>query len=342
MSALQDAQPGIEAIEYWLPDQVVTNEDLAREFCDWDPKKAWRATGIRERRVGPEPASDMAVQAAEKLFSLHSVDRSSIDFLLLVTQSRDYPMPATACIVQDKLGLPTSCGALDVTLGCSGYVYGLFMAKALLALGGCRRVLLITVEKISHLHPADRSTRVLLGEGATATLLSASNPIASIGNFDLGTDGRGYANLFVPAGGTALPHSPETARSVVDPAGNLHSQDTLFMDGMEIFSFSVREAPKTFRAALEKNGMTREDIALFVFHQANRMILETLRAKLDIDPSRFCIDLERVGNTSSCSIPIALRNRMDALKPGDNVLLCGFGIGYSWGSTVLKWRRSHD
>ena len=114
------------------------------------------------------------------------------------------------------------------------------------------------------------------------------------------------------------------------------------MDGMEIFSFSVREAPKTFRAALEKNEMTREDIALFVFHQANRMILETLRAKLDIAPGRFCIDLERVGNTSSCSIPIALRNRMDALKSGDNVLLCGFGIGYSWGSTVLKWRRSHD
>ena len=336
----QALQPGIEAIEYWLPPNVVANEDLAREFEDWDPQKAFRATGVRERHIGPESASDMVVNAAEKMFELHRIDRSSIDFLLLVTQSGDYQMPATACIVQDKLGLPQSCGAFDVVLGCSGYVYGLFLAKALLSSGSCRCVLLCTAEKVAHLHPRDKSTRVLLGEGATATLLSSSDPIAMIGEFDLGTDGRGAFDLYVPAGGSALPRSPETAREIVDESGNIRSQDTLYMNGMNIFSFSVREAPKTIEAALQKNGLTKDDVALFVPHQANKIILETLRTKLKVDPSRWCIDLERTGNTSSCSIPIALRNRMRELTPGDKVLLCGFGIGCSWGTTVLDWRRT--
>lgn len=331
--------PGIESLEYWLPDSVIRNEDLAAEFTDWDPQKAFRATGIRERRFGAEPASEMAVRAAERLLDAHGTNRDDIDFLLLVTQTGDHQMPATACIVQNKLRLPLECGALDVNLGCSGYIYGLFLAKALLSSRQCRKILLLTVEKISHLHPKDKSTRVLLGEAATATLLSCDNPVAVLGEFDLGTDGSGYSNLIVPAGGTALPRSSETARETTDEYGNVRSQDTLYMNGMEIFNFSLRRAPKTIEATLRKNRLTLEDIALFVPHQANRTILETLRTKLDIDASRYCIDLERTGNTSSCSIPIALRNRTDTLRPGDNILLCGFGIGYSWGATVLKWRR---
>ena len=337
----QEITPGIEAIEYWLPPEVVTNEDLAKEFSDWSPQKAFRATGIRQRHIGREPASDMIVHAAEKLFDLHNTDRSSIDCLLVVTQTRDYPMPAAACIVQDKLGLSKSCAAMDIMMGCSGWVYALYVARALLASGSCRRLLLCTAEKTCHQHPKDKSTRVTFGEAATATLLSCcENPLATLGEFDLGTDGSGALNLYVPAGGSALPRSPETARETVDESGNVHSLDTLFMDGMEIFSFSTREAPKTIDAALAKNGLTRDDVALFVLHQANRMILETLRGKMQIDPERWVIDLEDIGNTSSCTIPIALRNRMNGLKAGDNVLISGFGIGYSWASAVLKWRRS--
>jgi 3-oxoacyl-[acyl-carrier-protein] synthase-3 len=162
--------------------------------------------------------------------------------------------------------------------------------------------------------------------------------VATIGEFDLGTDGAGYKNLIVEAGGTALPCSTDTAREVVDEAGNIRSRDNLFMDGMEIFNFSMRTGPATIRAALEKNNASQDDIACFILHQANKMILETLRTRLNVPKERFCIDLEEMGNTSSCTIPIALRNRMDTFKAGDRVLLCGFGIGYSWGSTVLTWR----
>ena len=335
-----DRTPGLEALEYWLPNRELTNEDLANEFEGLEPSKILRSTGIRSRRVGPEPASDMAVQAAEKLFSRHDVDRRDIDFLLLVTQTGDHAMPATACIVQHKLKLPISCGALDVNLGCSGYIYALFLAKALLNSGQCRRLLLLTVEKVAHLHPKDRSTRVLLGEAATATLLSRTNAFAALGEFELGTDGSGYKNLIVPAGGTALPRSATTAQETADDAGNVRSQDTLHMDGLEIFNFSMQRVPGLIDAVLEKNGLAKEDIALFVLHQANKMILETLRTKLGIDKERYCIDLEATGNTSSCTLPIALHNRTGALKQGDKVLLCGFGIGYSWGATVLQWRKN--
>ena len=324
-----EKKPGIEAIEYWHPDRGTTNDDLAREFGNWDAKKAYRVTGVRNRYVGDVRLSDMAVKAAEKLFQIHSVDRSTIDFLIVVTQTGDYLMPATACLVQDKLRLSTGCGAFDVNLGCSGYVYGLSTAKAFLASGATRRVLLTTAEKVTHLNKNDRSSRVLFGEAAAATLLSCGeNTLGTIGEFDLGTDGAGYKNLIVEAGGTALPRSEETARE----------KDNLFMDGMEIFNFSMRTGPATISAALEKNGVSQDEIACFILHQANKMILETLRAKMNVPLERFCIDLEEMGNTSSCTIPIALRNRMETFKTGDKILLCGFGIGYSWGSTVLTWR----
>ena len=334
-------QPGIEAIEYWHPAGEVTNEDLLREFGDWDARKAYRVTGVRSRHIGDEPLSDMAVAAAEKLFAVHAVDRATVDFLVVVTQTGDYLMPATACVVQNKLKLPLACGAFDVNLGCSGYVYGLAVAKSLLISGMATRLLLITAEKVVHINPRDRSSRVLFGEAAAATLLSCENAMAALGEFDLGTDGAGYRNLIVESGGTALPRSADTAREIVDEAGNIRSRDNLFMDGMEIFNFSMRTAPMTIRSALEKNGLTQEDIAFFVPHQANKMILETLRAKMDVPKERFCIDLENMGNTSSCTIPIALRDHMKNFQVDDKILLCGFGIGYSWGSTVLTWGRGH-
>ncbi|MDR2523330.1 MAG: ketoacyl-ACP synthase III [Synergistaceae bacterium] len=337
MNVIEGA-PGIEAVEYWHPAQGASNDDLAREFGDWDARKAYRVTGVRNRYVGNDRLSDMAAAAAEKLFQAHSVDRSTVDFLVLVTQTGDYLMPATACIVQDKLRLPHTCGAFDVNLGCSGYVYGLSIAKALLTSGAAKRLLLITGEKVAHINKNDRSSRVLFGEAAAATLLSRENIVAEIGGFDLGTDGAGYKNLIVEAGGTALPHSEETARGIVDEAGNVRSRDNLFMDGMEIFNFSMRTGPATIRAALEKNGVSQDQVTLFILHQANKMILETLRARMNIPKERFCIDLEEMGNTSSCTIPIALRNNMEKLGGGDKILLCGFGIGYSWASTVLTWR----
>lgn len=338
MDASPNRIPGIETVEYWHPAEGISNADLAREFGDWDARKAFRVTGVRNRHVGKDLLSDMAVQAAEKLFAAHSIDRDTVDFLIVVTQTGDYLMPATACIVQNRLRLPHACGAFDINLGCSGYVYGLSVGKALLTSGMAKRLLLVTAEKVAHINPQDRSSRVLFGEAAAATLLSCENTVADIGEFDLGTDGAGYKNLIVEAGGTALPHSAETAREIADEAGNLRSKDNLFMDGMEIFNFSMKTAPTTIRAALEKNGVTQDDIRLFIPHQANKMILETLRTKMEIPPDRFCIDLENMGNTSSCTIPIALRDRMDTLQAGDRILLCGFGIGYSWGSTVLTWR----
>ena len=329
-------------IQYYLPNLACTNEFLESDYSDpsWTAKKILRKTGIASRPIAGEMlVSDMAVNAAESLFEEYDIDRSSIDYLLLCTQSPDYYLPTTACMVQDRLGLPTSIGALDFNLGCSGFVYGLSMAKGLIAGGVAKKVLLITSETYTkHIHPMDRSTRTIFGDGASATLVCQKD-LAQIGNFSLGTDGSGYRNLIVPSGCMALPRTAETAQEETDDSGNVRSKDNLYMNGPEIFSFTLRAVPGMVKDVLDKNGLTQEDVDLFVFHQANRFILETLRDKLSIPQDRFVIDVEDIGNTVSSTIPIALKRAIarGQIKEGSKVLLAGFGVGYSWGATILDF-----
>jgi 3-oxoacyl-[acyl-carrier-protein] synthase-3 len=334
----------IGAIEYALPARSLSNEELAASPGGWTASRILQKTGIGSRRVaGPsECASDLAAAAAERLFDSGAVARRDVDFLLLCTQSPDYFLPTTACILQERLGLRTSVGALDFNLGCSGYVYGLGLAKGLIETGLARNVLLLTAETYSKfIHPDDRSVRTIFGDGAAATLVRAERgPRDLIGPFVFGTDGSGARNLIVPRGALRMPFDPK-AEEKQDASGNTRTENNLFMDGPEIFAFTLREVPRAVTELLSRANLQREAVDLFVLHQANAYMLEQLRRKMAIDPERFVVALESVGNTVSSTIPIALRTAMDdgRLKPGMRVALVGFGVGYSWGACTLEWSR---
>lgn len=326
----------IKCISYYLPERVVTNEELVREFPEWTVDKIATKVGVRERHVADkdETASDLAVKAAEALFSEHGIDRTEVDYILLCTQSPDYILPTSACIVQHRLGLPTGIGALDFNLGCSGYVYGLSLAKGLICGGIARNVLLITAETYSkHLHPRDKGNRTIFGDAAAATLVSTGGDY-EIGEFSLGTDGSGAENLIVRNGGCRFPE--KSGRVTFDENGNPRSADYLFMDGPEIFNFTIASVPPLVSDTLSKNHMDKENVGLFVFHQANLYMIDFLRKKLKIDRDKFFVCLEKTGNTVSASIPIALCEAERDRALTGNILLAGFGVGYSWGGVVLK------
>ncbi len=243
-----------------FPKTVLTNDDLAQEFTGWDPKKAFRSTGVRSRYVATdELVSDLAAEAAEKLFEKNGIDRSEVDFLLLSTQSPDYIIPATACIVHRRLGLSKHCGALDYNLGCSAFAYGLSLAKGLLASGSAAKVLFIVSDTCTkHLNRMDKSLRVVLGDAAAAVLLDMED-VEKIGRFVLGTDGNGWDRLCIQAGGMAIPRSEETRKEVVDFQGNVGSQEDMFMDGPAVYFFTRDTIPSAVEEVLAKN----ESIFLF-------------------------------------------------------------------------------
>ncbi|MDD4968582.1 MAG: ketoacyl-ACP synthase III [Paludibacter sp.] len=329
----------IKAISYYLPEQVVTNEDLVKEFPEWTVEKVAAKVGVHERHVAAatETASDMATKASEILFTEHGIDRSTIDFVLLCTQSPDYFLPTSACLIQNRLGLSTSCGALDFNLGCSGFVYGLSLAKGLIAGGIAKNVLLLTSETYSkHIHPKDKGNRTIFGDASAATLVSTDG-FASIEDFCLGTDGRGAENLIVRNGGM---RQQEALNDLVfDESGNPSSSDHLYMNGGEIFNFTSEAVPVLVDQVLEKNQLSKDDIQLFVFHQANKYMMNYLRKLIEIDSDKFYFFLENVGNTVSSTIPIALCEAQKEGKLNSNVMIAGFGVGYSWGATVLKCSR---
>ena len=328
----------IKAIEYVLPQKVLTNEELVSEFPEWTVEKIAAKIGVDERHVveSDETAKDLALKAAEKLFEKHpEIDRQEVDFVLFCTQSPDYFLPSSACIIQSELGLPTRCGAFDFNLGCSGYVYGLAVAKGLVSAGIAKNVLLLTGETYSrYLHQRDKGNRTIFGDAATATVISTSG-VAEIKDFVLGTDGAGAENLIVKNGCSR--HPGQTGEVSFDENGNPISPDHLYMNGAEIFTFTQKTVPAAVRATLEKNGLSDDQIDMYVFHQANTYMLNFLRKKIKIDPDKFYINMRHVGNTVSNSIPVALCDAAAEGKISGNVLVCGFGVGYSWGATVLDF-----
>ncbi len=333
----------IRAIEYELPEGSLTNEMFAAEFPEWSVEKIEEKTGIISRGIAAidECASDIGVRAAERLFATAVCAREDIDYLLFCTQSPDFFLPTTACVMQDRLGLPKTCGAIDFNLGCSGFVYGLGLAKGLIETGQARSILLITAETYSkHIHPGDKSVRTLFGDAAAATLIQNKDVAENLlGPFVYGTDGGGANNLIVPTGGFRAQRTSDSACVVEDENGNLRSQDNLYMNGSEIFTFTLLSIPKSVKETLVAAGKTMEDVDLFVFHQANKFMLEHLRRKLKIQEEKFFMSFKNYGNTVSSTIPIALKDAQleGKLKSGDLVMLVGFGVGYSWGATLVRW-----
>lgn len=326
----------IKAISYYLPEKIVTNEDLVKEFPEWTVEKVAAKVGVTERHISAddETAADMGVKSAEKLFAEHAIDKDEIDFVLLCTQSPDYFLPTSACLIQQKLGLRTNIGALDFNLGCSGFVYGLSLAKGLIAGGIAKNVLLLTSETYSkHLHPKDKGNRTIFGDASAATFVSTDG-FAEIGNFSLGTDGRGAENLIVKKGAMRQPENKNDLH--FDEGANPKSSDFLFMNGGEIFNFTSEAVPILVADVLKKNEKEQDDIQLFIFHQANKYMMNYLRKLIDIEAENFYIHLEKVGNTVSSTIPIALYEAKKEGKLQGNVLLAGFGVGYSWGGVILK------
>lgn len=326
----------IKEIAYYLPEKVVTNKELVEAFPEWSVDKIADKVGVIERRVAAsnETATDLAIRAAEALFVKGSVSRDDIDFVLFCTQSPDYKLPSSACIIQNKIGLSTKCGAFDFNLGCSGYEYGLAVAKGLIVSGVATNVLLLTGETYNHyIHPRDKGNRTIFGDGASATVVSTEG-FATIGELSLGTDGSGAENLIVRSGGARYPERFNNL--AFDEGGNPISSDHLFMDGQEIFVFTLTKVPQMVKEVLIKNNLEKEDIDLFVFHQANRYMLEHLRKKLKIEEDKFFDNLAMVGNTVSSTIPIALCDAREQGRLKGNVLLAGFGVGLSWGATVIK------
>ena len=332
----------IKAVEYHLPAGRLDNEKLAQEFTGWTAEKIEAKTGIASRAVaGPdECSSDLAVAAAQKLFASRACQPADIDYLLLCTQSPDYFLPSTACLVQNRLGLPTTCGALDFNLGCSGFVCGLSLAKGLIETGQARNVLLVTAETYSKfIHPGDKSVRTLFGDAAAATLVSAKeSDVDLIGPFVFGTDGSGANNLIVPTGGTRRAYNP-AAPETEDSAGNRRTENNLFMNGPEIFNFTLRVVPPMASDLIARAGLKAEDVDLWVFHQANRFMLEHLRKKLGVPTEKFPVLMSHCGNTVSSTIPIALSElqKQGRLASGQTLALVGFGVGYSWAGGMVRW-----
>ena len=327
----------IKAISYYLPDRVVTNEELVREFPEWSVDKVAQKVGVDSRHVAAEDetAGDMAEKAARKLFEEYKIASKSIDFLMLCTQSPDYFLPSTACILQDRLGIPTSAGAFDYNLGCSGCVYGMAMAKGLITAGIAKNVLLLTAETYNkYLHPSDKSNRSIFGDGAAACLISTDG-FAEIGEFSLGTDGSGANNLIIKTGASRQKRA--TGISIEDEEGHIWYDDYLYMNGGAIFNFTLDAVPVMMKKILEKNQLEKEQINFYVFHQANKFMLNTIRKVCVIPKDKFYVNLSGTGNTVSSTVLIGLKNCIDnqIVKSGDKVMLSGFGVGLSWGGTVL-------
>lgn len=339
--AVGNMYASIVGIETAVPEGILDNQQLESEYPGWSADKIFAKTGIRERRIAADDqcGSDLATQAANRLFERGVVRREDVDFVLYCTQTPDFFLPTTACLLHHSLGLPTSCGATDINLGCSGYVYGLSLAKALVESGQAQTVLLVTADTYSKIiHPADKSVRTLFGDAAAATLLRGNEEDRALGPFVFGTDGAGAHNLIVPAGGMRQRFVPN-ASTTVDDSGNARTVNHLFMNGTEIFNFTLRVVPDAVSRLLDKAGIGMDAVDLFVFHQANGFMLEHLRRKLGIPAEKFVIALEHVGNTVSSSIPIALGQAagVGQLRPGMLIMLVGFGVGYSWGATLVRW-----
>ncbi len=323
----------IAGVGSYAPSKVVTNEDLSKLV---DTSDEWIRTrsGIRERRVAEanEATSDLAIKAATSALADAKVNASEIDLLIVATCTPDHPLPATACIVQHKLGVPAHATCFDISAACSGFLYALEIAYGQLQTNRYKRALIIGAEKLSTITDwTDRTTCVLFGDGAGAAVLTKvdQSGVGILGT-DLGADGEFVDNLFIPAGGS---RTPATAESVAK------RDHCIRMNGREVFKSAVRVMETVAREMMEQHKLTPDQVSLVIPHQANIRIIEALAGNLEMPIEKFYVNLDRYGNTSSATIPLALdeARRAGKIKPGDLTLLVAFGAGLTYGATLIRW-----
>lgn len=330
----------IRHISTYFPSARLSNDNLLTEFPNLKLKELTRLTGVENRYISSidETSVDMGYMAAENLFSEFNINKEDIGQLIFCSAGGDYITPASACILHEKLGLSANCGAFDFNQGCTGYLYGLQIADGIISSGNTTYILLITSEAITKtIHPKDGSNRAIFGDGATATLIAHRNSLKG-GKFIFGTDGSKFDKIIIKHGRERYPISENAVADTVDSYGNVVNPANFFMDGSEVFNFSVSKAPELVGSLLKAYNASFDDIDHFIFHQANQIILETLGRKLRIPESKLIIDIINTGNTVSSTIPIALSNgiKTGRIKKGDKILLAGFGVGFSWGGTIVE------
>ncbi|MBC8320837.1 MAG: ketoacyl-ACP synthase III [Bacteroidetes bacterium] len=331
----------IQDISCYFPANVLTNERLQVEFPELKVPELTRLTGVTQRHICSEDQTsvDMAVAAAHNLFHKSSIKKSDIDFVIYCSAGGDYITPASSCIIHNRLALPAHCGAFDYNQGCTGFIYGLSMADSMISAGNADNILLITSEAITKtIHPNDSSNRAIFGDAATASLIVRNSNVSKFGKFIFGTDGSKYDRIIIKHGRERFPLPKYAEEDRLDSYGNTRNDANFFMDGSEVFNFSVAKAPELVSRLLTKSGLNFDDIDFFVFHQANQIILETIGKKIKIPDDKMIIDIKTTGNTVSSTIPIVLKNAIDQgkIKRGNILLIAGFGVGFSWGGTIMK------
>lgn len=333
----------IYGVASYLPKERLTNEQLAADYPEWHVDKIYEKIWFSTRYIASkdETCSSMVINADRNLFVAYDITPAQIDFLLLCTKSPDYFLPTTVCIIQHDLGIPVSAGALDFNLGCSGYVYGLSIAKALIEFNQTKRVLLLTSELYSrYINTNDKSVRTIFCDAATATLLEGKySPKEIIHSFKFGTDGRGAGNLIVPDGGSTNPIGNDSHIEQEDSSGNKRAPSNIYMNGAEILSFTLKTVPKSIKKILQTANLKKDQIDRVIFHQANKFILDKLRMKTRFTEEQSLISYENYGNTVSSTIPLGIEQTIKngKLKNNDKLLLCGFGVGYSWAGCIVEW-----
>lgn len=321
----------IAGVGHYVPSKVLTNADLER-MLDTSDEWITTRTGMKERHVAAtdQPTSAIACEAARNALANAGIAASDIDCVIVATVTPDYAFPATACIVAAKLGI-TGKPAFDMEIACSGFIYGLTVASSLIRTGVFKRVLLVGAEELTRLvNYQDRSTAILFGDGAGAAVLEASAADCFLGA-ELGADGSNPENLYLPMSGTAGP--PLTAEDVEA------RRNTIVMNGREVFRFAVTKMIDATNVALARAGVAATDVAWLIPHQANRRIIDAAAKHLEMPSDRVIINIDRYGNTSAASIPMALSEAVAAgkLKHGDVILFVGFGAGLSWGAVAWRW-----
>jgi 3-oxoacyl-[acyl-carrier-protein] synthase-3 len=334
----------LNGIAVCVPKRKEHNRDLDILSSE-DIDKFISTTGVETRRIVEDNicTSDLCLAAAEKLISDLSWDKNDIEILVFVSQTSDYTLPVTSAILQDRLGLSQNCIAFDVPLGCSGYTYGLSIITGMMTSAKLKKGILLVGDTISRIiSKTDKSTMPLFGDAGSATCLSYDESTAPI-HFNLGSDGSGYKSIMVESGGFRNQASKDSFESEIISEGIERNKMQLSLEGMDVFSFGISQAPKTIKALVDFFQIDLDRIDFFVFHQANLMMNKMIVKKLKLPAEKIPYSLKEFGNTSSASIPLTIVNHISQEKPNSftgNLILCGFGVGLSWGTCFIKMKNT--